>query len=136
MIDGTYDVALDTPRFHKRGLFSLEAAADVARGELVIREEEPLAFEGPLEGNDFTFEGTARFPGTGLVAYEAKGNVWGNSVTVRFSTDEGDMELFGTRLSTQAGDFKSSHDYMMAGAQGEFGSDDNTMYSGLFGDGG
>lgn len=136
MISGRYDVAVDTPRFHKRGVLALSGTGDTVSAQLKIGEDEPLEFNGPLAEKDFAFEGIGDFPGLEQVPYRAKGNVWGNSVSITFQTDQGPVEVFGTRLSGAAGGEKSSHDYMMAGGRGEFGSDDNTMYSGLFGDGG
>lgn len=136
MVSGTYDVSIDTPRFHRRGVLLLSGAGDTVAAQLKIGEDEPLEFNGPLAEKDFAFEGIGDFPGLEQVAYTAKGDVWGNSVSITFETDGGKVEVFGTRLSGAAGGEKSSHEYMMAGGRGEFGSDDNTMYSGLFGDGG
>lgn len=136
MIDGTYDVAMDTPKHHKRGLLHLKGEGGIATASLELSEEEPMVFSGPVIDKDFAFQGDAVFPGLGDLNYTAKGNVWGNSVTISFETDSGKVEVFGTRLSTQAGDMKSSHEYMLSGGQGEFKAEDNTMYSGLYGDGG
>lgn len=136
MIEGTFDVAIETPKHHKRGTMALQSAGDNIAVRVNVSDLEPLDFKGTCDGKDFTVEGTGEIPGLGTVDYHASGNVWGNSVTVNCETSAGKIEIFGTRLSASTGGFQSSHDYMMRASTGEFDDNDNTMYSGLYADGG
>ncbi len=136
MLSGTYDVAIDTPKAHKRGLFALKLENGSVTAELEIKDFDTTVFAGRCNDKELQFEGVCDFPTLGNITYSATGEVWGNSLSLAFDTSAGKVEIFGTRLSGTAGDTKSSHEYMMSGASGDFGSDDNTMYSGLFGDGG
>ena len=136
MLDGTYDVAIDTPKYHKRGMLTLHSAGDKLAVRLELKDAEPLDFAGTCDGHDFTVEGAAELGSLGHVELKATGNVWGNSITASCESSIGKIELFGTQVSASTGGAQSSHDYIMQASTGEFGRDDNTMYSGLFADGG
>ena len=136
MIEGTFDVAVDTPKLHRRGTLALESQGDKLAAQLNVGELEGIMLAGTCEDKEFTFEGSAEFGDLGLVDYKAKGEVWGNTVDVRCETSIGVVTVFGTRLSMSTGGMKSSHEYMMAASRAEFSPDDGTMYSGLFADGG
>ena len=136
MIEGTFDVAIETPRYHRRGVLALKSSGERIAAKLDIGDEMSFEFMGTCADKDFEFEGAGEFGRLGAISYEAKGNVWGNSVTVQCATDAGKIEVFGTRLSTAAGAFKSSHEYVMAGSTGDFAKNEGTMYSGLYADGG
>lgn len=136
MIDGTYDVAVDTPKHHKRGMLTLHSEGDKLAAKLELRDAEPLSFAGSCDGQDFTVEGSGELGSLGNVEYKATGNVWGNSITANCESSIGKIELFGTQVSASTGGAQSSHDYIMQASTGEFGTDDSTMYSGLYADGG
>ena len=136
MIEGTYDVAVDTPKHHKRGTLALKSNGACIDARLKLGDEVDMQFAGTLDDKDFDFEGNAKLPSLGEIDYTAHGSVWGNSVTVQCQSSAGKIEIFGTRLSASAGDFKSSHDYIMSASRAEFSDDDNTMYSGRYADGG
>lgn len=136
MIEGTYDVAIDTPKYHRRGTLALKSAGEAIAARLIVGDNEPLIFDGTCADKDFVFAGERDLLGLGLVHYEAKGSVWGNSIDIKCETDAGKVEIFGTRLSTSAGDFKSSHEYVMKASTGDFDDNDSMMYSGLYADGG
>ena len=135
MIEGTFDVAIDTPKYHKRGTVALTGEGGEIRALLKVSDMDDLVFSGTCEDKQFTFEGEGTFGRLGQVSYRANGEVWGNSIDVKCETSAGTITIFGTRLSNSAGDFKSSHEYMMAASRADF-SDDTTMYSGLYADGG
>ena len=136
MIEGTFDVAVDTPKHHKRGTLALKSAGEAIVARLNLTELEPMEFTGTCADKSFTFKGTGDFPGLGHIDYEAEGEVWGNSIDVKCTTSAGAVTVFGTRLSGTAGDLKSSHEYLMKASAAEFDRDDSTMYSGLYADGG
>ena len=136
MIEGTYDVAVDTPKHHKRGTLALKSTGAHIVMRLNLTELEPMEFVGTCEDKAFAFEGTGKFPGLGSVDYKAQGEVWGNSLDIKCETSAGIVTIFGTRLSGSAGDLKSSHEYLMKASTAQFDRDDSTMYSGLYADGG
>ena len=136
MIEGTFDVAFDTPKHHKRGTASLKSIEDRIVMQLNLSELDPMEFKGTCADKAFSFEGSDDFPGLGTADYTAHGEVWGNSIDIKFETSAGAITVFGTRLSTSAGELKSSHEYLMRASTAEFDRNDSTMYSGLYSDGG
>lgn len=133
MIEGTFDVAIDTPKHHKRGTLALKSDGDAIHALLRSGEFE-TALSGTCADKTFTFAGTGEFGELGTVEYKAEGEVWGNSIDVKCDTSIGKVTVFGTRLSQSAGDVKSSHEYMMAASRADF-SKEGIMYSGLYSDG-
>lgn len=136
MVDGTYDVALDTPKHHKRGTLALKSAGERVVMQLKLTEIDPMEFTGTCADRAVDFEGAGEFPGLGAIDYKAHGDVWGNSIDMKCETTAGTVTIFGTRLSGSAGDLKSSHEYLMKASTAEFDRDDGTMFSGRFSDGG
>ena len=135
MIDGLFDIAVDTPKYHRRGTLELKSSGGDITARLDVGDAKGLEFSGACRDKDVEFEGRGDLPSLGEVSYRARGSVWGNSVSITCKTDAGKVEIFGTRLSSAAGNERSSHEYMMKASAGDF-SDDSTMYSGLFADGG
>ena len=136
MIEGTFDISIDTMKYHRRGTVALKSNAGIIAAELNAADLEPMYFEGTCEDKDFTIEGSGEFGLHGHVDFTAQGSVWGNSIDIKCETNVGPITMFGTRISTSAGEFKSSHEYMMAASKAEFSAADGTMYSGLYADGG
>ena len=112
------------------------ADAGTIAAELIAADLEPMYFEGTCEDKEFTIEGSGEFGMHGHVDFTAQGSVWGNSLDIKCETNVGPITIFGTRISTSAGEFKSSHEYMMAASKAEFNAADGTMFSGLYADGG
>ena len=135
MIEGLFDVAIDTPKYHRRGTLSLRSSGEDIEARLNVAEIDELVFNGTCASKEFDFEGSADLPGIGQTSYKAHGSVWGNSISISCEIDKGKVEIFGTRLSSEAGKPVSSHEYMMKASRGEF-DEDSTMYSGLYADGG
>ena len=135
MIDGLYDIAVDTPKLHRRGTLTLRSNEGKIAGILNVGDLEDARFAGTCEGKEFTFEGSGEFPSVGQIDYVAKGSIWGNSIDVKCETSAGVITMFGTQIGSSAGAVRSSHDYIMSASTGDF-SDESTMYSGLFADGG
>ena len=136
MIEGTFDISIDTLKYHRRGTVALKSNAGTISAELKAADLEPMYFEGTCEDKEFTSEGSGEFGMHGHVDFTAQGSVWGNSLDIKCETNVGPITIFGTRISTSAGEFKSSHEYMMAASKAEFNAADGTMYSGLYADGG
>ena len=136
MIDGTFDVAIDTPKLHRRGTLTLQSNGDAIAARLTAGSLDDATFVGTCADKEFTFEGSGEYGMLGQIDFTAKGEVWGNSIDVKAETSAGIVTIFGTRLSASTGGVKSSHDYIMSASTGEFGAHDGTMYSGRFADGG
>lgn len=136
MISGTFDVAIDSPKVHKRGTAALKGDGDGLTALLKFADADfaDVVFTGTCDGTQIELAGETDLYGIGL--YRATGEVWGNSLDVKAETALGKVTVYGTRLSGSAGDLKSSHEYLMRASTGEFGSDDNTMFAGRFADGG
>ncbi len=134
MIDGLYDVAIDTPKIHKRGTLSLKSNEGKIAGILNAGELKDARFAGTCEDKDFTFEGSGEFPSVGQIDYVAKGNVWGNSLDVKIETNAGVITIFGTQIGSSAGAIASSHDYIMTASTGNTDDANGLMYAGLFAD--
>ena len=136
MIDGLYDISVDTPKLHRRGTISLRSDEGSIVGVLNVGEDlRDAHFEGTCADKEFTFEGSGEFPAVGKIDYVAKGSVWGNTLDIAVESSIGKITMFGTQLGGSAGAVKSSHEYMMKASRADF-SDDSMMYSGLFADGG
>ena len=136
MIDGLYDVAIDTPKLHRRGTLALKSAGNSIAAVLNVGDLKDLRFTGTCEDREFAFTGAGEFGMVGEVNYEAKGNVWGNSIDVKCETSAGVITMFGTQIGASAGAVISSHDFIMAAASGDFATGADAMYSGLYADGG
>ena len=136
MIDGIYDISVDTPKLHRRGTIVLKSDEGSITGILNVGEDlRDARFEGTCADKEFTFEGAGEFPSVGQIDYVAKGSIWGNTLDIAVESSAGKITMFGTQLGGSAGAAKSSHDYMMKASRADF-SDDAMMYSGLFADGG
>ena len=136
MIEGLFDISIDTPKLHRRGTLSLKSEGETIMGRLQQGDEIDVTVRGTCKDKEFHFEGSDEFGDLGTVEYKADGSVWSSSIDVTCETSIGKVTMFGTALSTSAGELKSSHEYMMAAASGDFDNNDGTMYSGLYADGG
>ena len=135
MIDGLFDVAVDTPKLHRRGTLSLKSNEGAIAGVLNVGDLEDARFAGTCVDKEFTFEGSGEFPSVGQSDYVAKGSVWGNSIDVKCETSVGVITIFGTQIGSSAGAVVSSHEFVMSASTGDFTSGSDTMYSGLYADG-
>ena len=72
----TYDVIVDTPKYHRQGKVKLELSGDTARAHLDITDVGSLDAEGTRNGKDFDVAGVAHIYGT-MTGYSA-GDVVGN----------------------------------------------------------
>lgn len=136
MIRGLYDVAIDTPKYHRRGTLDLNSEGSAITAKLSVLDVADMEFTGTCNDKEFDFEGTADLPSIGQGDFKAHGSIWGNSVSITCETVKGKVEVFGTRLSAAAGAAKSSHEYVMKASTGDVNDRDGSMYSGLYADGG
>ena len=136
MIDGLYDIAVDTPKLHRRGTLTLKSNEGNIAGILNVGDLQDARFAGTCEGKEFAFEGSGEFPSVGQIDYTAKGSVWGKSIDIKCETNVGVITIFGTQIGSSAGAVRSSHDFIMSASTGDFSDKDGTMFSGLYADGG
>lgn len=136
MIDGLYDIAVDTPKLHRRGMLTLKSSEDKIAATLSVGDLQDARFAGTCEGKEFTFEGAGEFPSVGQIDYVVKGSIWGNSIDIKCETSAGVITMFGTQIGSSAGAVRSSHDFIMEASTGEMGDSEGMMYSGLYADGG
>lgn len=137
MIDGLYDIAVDTPKIHRRGTLTLKSNGDKIAAILSVGEDlKEARFAGTCEGKEFTFEGVGEFPSVGQIDYVAKGSIWGNSIDIKCETSAGAITMFGTQIGSSAGAVRSSHEFIMGASTGDVSDPDGMMFSGLFADGG
>lgn len=59
----TYDVIVDTPKYHRQGKVKLELSGDTARAHLDITDVGSLDAEGTRNGKDFDVAGVAHING-------------------------------------------------------------------------
>ena len=134
MIDGTFDISVDTPKLHRRWTISLKSEGDVVAAVLNVGEDlRDERFEGACSGKEFTFEGSGEFPSVGQIDYTAKGSIWGNSLDITVESSAGKIAMFGTRIGGSSGVLASSHEFMMKASRADFSAED-IMYSGAYGD--
>lgn len=136
MIEGTFDISIDTMKYHRRGTVALKSDSGSIAAEFKASDLEPMYFEGTYEDRSFEIVGQGEFGMLGHVDFTANGEVWGTSIDIKCETNVGPITMFGTQISPSAGEFKSSHEYMMAASRADFNPMDGTMYSGLYADGG
>ena len=137
MIDGLYDIAVDTPKLHRRGMLTLKSNEDKIAAILSVGEDlKDERFAGTCEGKEFVFEGSGAFPSVGQIDYVAKGSIWGNSIDIKCETSAGIITMFGTQIGSSAGAVRSSHDFIMQASSGDTSDPDGMMFSGVFADGG
>ncbi len=137
MIDGLYDIAVDTPKLHRRGMLTLKSYEDRIAAVLSVGEDlQDARFAGTCQDKEFTFEGSGEFPSVGQIDFVAKGSVWGNSIDMKCETSAGVITIFGTQIGSSAGAVRSSHDFIMQASTGDMSDADGMMFSGVFADGG
>lgn len=137
MIDGLYDIAVDTPKLHRRGMLTLKSNDDKIAAILNVGEDlQDERFAGTCKDKEFTFEGSGEFPSVGQIDYVAKGSIWGNSIDIKCETSAGTITMFGTQIGSSAGAVRSSHDFIMQASTGDMGDSEGVMFSGLYADGG
>ena len=53
MIEGTFDISIDTMKYHRRGTVALKSDAGTIAAELIAADLEPMYFEGTCEDKEF-----------------------------------------------------------------------------------
>lgn len=99
----TYDVIVDTPKYHRQGKVKLELKGDTAWAHLDITDVGSLDAKGTRNGKDFDVAGVAHIDG-GEIEFTAHGSTWANSIDVKAQTSIGEVVIYGTMTGYSAGD--------------------------------
>lgn len=97
MVDGTYEVKVDTPLGAKTGMVTLVSRGTVLDGNVEARGLGKLSATGTVNGDAFEVEGSARVFPLGKVSYRINGRVEGDVLTATCSTNKGSLDIRGTR---------------------------------------
>lgn len=99
----TYDVIVDTPKYHLQGKASLELLGESAHARLDITDVGSLEGEGTRDGKDFVVSGVAHIEGKDI-EFTAQGATWANSIDAKAQTSIGEVVIYGTMTGYSAGD--------------------------------
>ena len=99
MIDGTYEIMIDTLFGSKSGTVELHTDGDRAIGEIDAPVIGKQHVEGQLEGeNAFIAKGTHKLKLVGEVEFTLRGKVDGDTLHVSLQTNKGDFNFAGHRM--------------------------------------
>lgn len=120
-MNSSYDVVLATPKVYRRGVLVLKGAPPQLSA--VFDDGEGMVLEAHLscEGTDIALSGPVAAQDGRSVSCDMAGSIWGNSFSLKGTTDVGEVNLYGTRLSASAGDFSSNSDPYYAGTWSDAG---------------
>ena len=99
----SYDVIIDTPKYHLQGKVKLELKGDSAQAQLDITDWGSLEGSGTRNGKDFDVAGVAHIDGRDI-EFTAHGSTWANSIDVKAQTNIGEVVIYGTMTGYSAGD--------------------------------
>lgn len=95
-MEQSYDVSLDTPKHHYRGVITINYKGGKASAEIDINDLGHFEAQGIYEDKDFEFSGIAEPDGFERIEFEAKGQLWGNSLDFKARSNIGEIVVFGT----------------------------------------
>lgn len=113
-MSSTYDVIIDTPKYHRQGKMKLELKGGTAQAHLEIFEAGTIEAQGTRNDKEFDVSGTTDLGGEGAIEFTAHGSIWANSVNIKAETGLGEVVIYGTQTGYSAGDF-SGNDKGFAG---------------------
>lgn len=99
----TYDVIVDTPKYHRQGKVKLEFKGDKAQAHLDITDVGALDGDGTRDGKEFDVAGVAHI-GDEDIEFTAHGATWANSIDIKAQTSIGEVVIYGTMTGYSAGD--------------------------------
>jgi len=98
MIDGTYQVRINTPFGRKTGTVALRVAGDTVLADIDAPIVGKRQARGRLEGDEFTAEGAFKLKLMGNISFSLRGKVIGDHLSVVIDSNKGTFELAGTRM--------------------------------------
>ena len=97
MIDGTYNIEVDTPFGRKQGTVAIRTEGDVAIADIDAPVVGKQHVEGRAEGDRFTSEGEFKIKLVGKVTYSLQGEVVGDDLNISIDSSKGSFQLAGKR---------------------------------------
>ncbi len=98
MLDGAYQMAIDTPLGRKPGLVVIRTDGNVGTAEIDAPLVGKQRLEAHVEGDSFTAEGTFKMKLVGKLTYALAGQVEGDVLRVSIVSSKGTFELTGKRI--------------------------------------
>ena len=96
MIDGNYNVTMQTPMGKKNGELTLQTTGNVLTGKMVILGKNTELTPGKVNGKSFQFNGELH-TAVGRMAYTCNGTVTESGLTAMVETRKGKFLLNGVR---------------------------------------
>ena len=100
----TYDVVINTPKYHRVGKLELSLNGDTAAAHLDITDEGYADGEGTRAGKEFDISGIAHVGADEEVSFTVHGSTWANSVDIKGDSSIGEIVIYGTMTGYSAGD--------------------------------
>ena len=97
MIDGKYNVEMDTPLGHKKGTVEMTTEGDTVYADIHAPIIGKKRATGHVEGDTFTAEGTFKVPLVGKITYSLRGEVVGDDMRISIDSSKGQFEIAGKR---------------------------------------
>lgn len=110
-MEQSYDVSIDTPKHHYRGVITINYKNGSASAEIEIEDLGSFEAQGSYEDKDFRFSGTAKSENAEPVEFDAKGQLWGNSLDFKAQSNIGEIIVFGTVEDKASKDSKVINDW-------------------------
>lgn len=95
-MEQSYDVSLDTPKHHYRGVITINYKGGKASATIDINGLGCFEAQGSYEDKDFEFSGIAEPNDSERVEFDARGQLWGNSLDFKAQSNIGEIVVFGT----------------------------------------
>lgn len=97
MIDGTYNIQIDTPLGRKQGKVVMRSEGSKAIADIDAPFVGKQRVEGRADGDTFTAEGEFKVKLVGKVRFSLTGVVEGDDVKIHIDSSKGEIELAGKR---------------------------------------
>ena len=98
MIDGTYDIGVETALGYKTGKITLKTDGSTVTADLDAPIVGKRRGTGMVEGNSFRAQGSARILLVGKIDFELKGEVIGDVIEMDVRTSKGNLHVEGVRV--------------------------------------
>ncbi|MDO4797669.1 MAG: hypothetical protein Q4A01_06590 [Coriobacteriales bacterium] len=98
MIDGNYNIQMDTPLGLKKGTLALRTEGGTVFADIDAPLIGKRQMEGSCEGDTFTAQGSGKVKLLGNVDYTLQGEVVGDDIHVDIHSSKGDFQIDGTRV--------------------------------------
>ena len=98
MIDGTYDLLINTPIGDKRGTATLKTEGDALHVDVKVKGFPRQRGTGTVNGAAFAAEGGVKIPLKGKIDYQISGTVIDDLLDAECKTSKGKLHIAGLRI--------------------------------------